>query len=258
MKSTDDVATLCFRFRLLKCTLRISWSMCLSIKWVDCARFVSSRRCVSYRWVLDFRIVICWHRTDGCLGIELPCFSFSLFRWKLENSFVYVWQLYDTRVGWQSDRGGSPVQTEHYPCEGLVLLWESVVRSELQSSVLVCVGDFGDTHLRHIPRITEGTIAGIAVGGHVAHVLLLNCHLNVRLNDQVGLMVQVLYLFLEFFSCFDWDSYCVSLSGPIPLELKAKPGQSSTGIKDEKLGNISILLLPDLMSCQCMYQSLGL
>jgi len=29
-------------------------------------------------------------------------------------------------------------------------------------------------------------------------------------------MVQVLYLFLEFFSSFDWDKYCVSLSGPVP------------------------------------------
>lgn len=36
-------------------------------------------------------------------------------------------------------------------------------------------------------------------------------------TNQVALMVQVLYLFLEFFSSFDWDKYCVSLSSPILL-----------------------------------------
>ncbi len=30
-------------------------------------------------------------------------------------------------------------------------------------------------------------------------------------------VVQVLYTFLEYFSNFDWDKYCVSLWGPVPL-----------------------------------------
>ena len=28
---------------------------------------------------------------------------------------------------------------------------------------------------------------------------------------------QVLYRFLEFFSNFDWDNFCVSLWGPVPI-----------------------------------------
>lgn len=29
--------------------------------------------------------------------------------------------------------------------------------------------------------------------------------------------MQVLYRFLEFFSNFDWDNFCVSLWGPVPI-----------------------------------------
>ncbi|XP_024360835.1 uncharacterized protein [Physcomitrium patens] len=37
--------------------------------------------------------------------------------------------------------------------------------------------------------------------------------------------LQVLYLFLEFFSSFDWDNYCVSLSSPIPLKSLSKDSE---------------------------------
>jgi hypothetical protein len=30
--------------------------------------------------------------------------------------------------------------------------------------------------------------------------------------------LQVLYCFLEEFSSFDWDRYCLSLQGPVPLQ----------------------------------------
>lgn len=31
-------------------------------------------------------------------------------------------------------------------------------------------------------------------------------------------LLQVLLKFLEFFGAFDWDRYCLSLHGPVPLE----------------------------------------
>lgn len=31
--------------------------------------------------------------------------------------------------------------------------------------------------------------------------------------------MQVLYTFLQYFSNFDWDKYCVTLWGPVPLEV---------------------------------------
>ena len=34
---------------------------------------------------------------------------------------------------------------------------------------------------------------------------------------SVSLAFQVLYRFLEFFSKFDWDNFCVSLWGPVPI-----------------------------------------
>lgn len=39
---------------------------------------------------------------------------------------------------------------------------------------------------------------------------------NVFNNSFAG-PLEVLYRFLEFFSNFDWDSFCVSLSGPVPI-----------------------------------------
>lgn len=38
-------------------------------------------------------------------------------------------------------------------------------------------------------------------------------------NNSISGPLEVLYRFLAFFSNFDWESYCVSLSGPIPLSL---------------------------------------
>ena len=35
--------------------------------------------------------------------------------------------------------------------------------------------------------------------------------------------VQVLHKFLEVFSCFDWDRYCLSLRGPIALDSFPNP-----------------------------------
>lgn len=36
-------------------------------------------------------------------------------------------------------------------------------------------------------------------------------------SEWFSLLVQVLYRFLEFFSKFDWDNFCVSLWGPVPI-----------------------------------------
>ncbi|KAG0604768.1 hypothetical protein M758_9G006000 [Ceratodon purpureus] len=45
--------------------------------------------------------------------------------------------------------------------------------------------------------------------------------------------LQVLYLFLEFFSCFDWDKYCVSLSSPILLaSFSEEPERRSNIVED--------------------------
>ena len=35
--------------------------------------------------------------------------------------------------------------------------------------------------------------------------------------SEGSLQLQVLYRFLEFFSNFDWDNFCVSLWGPVPI-----------------------------------------
>lgn len=35
--------------------------------------------------------------------------------------------------------------------------------------------------------------------------------------EHYSLHGQVLYRFLEFFSKFDWDNFCVSLWGPVPI-----------------------------------------
>lgn len=43
-------------------------------------------------------------------------------------------------------------------------------------------------------------------------VLILIFHLR-----AFALCVQVLYRFLEFFSKFDWDNFCVGLWGPVPI-----------------------------------------
>lgn len=34
---------------------------------------------------------------------------------------------------------------------------------------------------------------------------------------MVFFAMQVLYRFLEFFSKFDWENFCVSLRGPVPI-----------------------------------------
>lgn len=31
------------------------------------------------------------------------------------------------------------------------------------------------------------------------------------------MVLQVLYMFLDFFSKFDWEKYCLSLQGPVSL-----------------------------------------
>lgn len=48
--------------------------------------------------------------------------------------------------------------------------------------------------------------------------------------------LQVLYLFLEFFSSFDWDNYCVSLSSPIPLKSLSKDSEKLEDL--QKLGEL--------------------
>ncbi len=46
-----------------------------------------------------------------------------------------------------------------------------------------------------------------------------------------SLFKQVLYKFLEYFSKFDWDKYCISLNGPVPLSsLPNLTGESYSGI----------------------------
>lgn len=39
----------------------------------------------------------------------------------------------------------------------------------------------------------------------------------IPIHASVCLVLQVLYRFLEFFSKFDWDNFCVSLWGPVPI-----------------------------------------
>lgn len=42
-----------------------------------------------------------------------------------------------------------------------------------------------------------------------------------------SLFKQVLYKFLEYFSKFDWDKYCISLNGPVLLSSLPSPAGES-------------------------------
>lgn len=49
-------------------------------------------------------------------------------------------------------------------------------------------------------------------------VIFINLYLFLpKPPEDFPLHVQVLYRFLEFFSKFDWENYCVSLWGPVPI-----------------------------------------
>ncbi|WOL01704.1 hypothetical protein Cni_G10421 [Canna indica] len=52
-------------------------------------------------------------------------------------------------------------------------------------------------------------------------------------NNSFAGPLEVLYRFLEFFSNFDWDNYCVSLWGPVPInllpEMTAEPPRKDNG-----------------------------
>ncbi|GAB2291095.1 hypothetical protein Dimus_025350 [Dionaea muscipula] len=52
-------------------------------------------------------------------------------------------------------------------------------------------------------------------------------------NNTFAGPLEVLYRFLEFFSNFDWDNYCVSLWGPVPIsslpDVTAKPPRKDSG-----------------------------
>ena len=51
-------------------------------------------------------------------------------------------------------------------------------------------------------------------------LFLLNLHFFqciLLFNLSLSLYLQVLYRFLEFFSKFDWENFCISLWGPVPI-----------------------------------------
>jgi hypothetical protein len=68
---------------------------------------------------------------------------------------------------------------------------------------------------------------------------------------------QVLYMFLEFFSNFDWDRYCVSLWGPVPLaSVPVVAGRQS--ISGEKLQELGKLVKFFRMEHKCVFFPLAL
>ncbi|GAU44260.1 hypothetical protein TSUD_400060 [Trifolium subterraneum] len=60
---------------------------------------------------------------------------------------------------------------------------------------------------------------------------------------------EVLFRFLEFYSKFDWENYCISLSGPVPLsslpDMTAEPPRKDCQSQD--------LLLPECFLSACMF-----
>ena len=74
-----------------------------------------------------------------------------------------------------------------------------------------------ETLVLYIFHVFNNSFAGpleVAFGtwSHCLAVFLSFCLSN-------SFHVQVLYRFLEFFSKFDWNNFCVSLWGPVPISL---------------------------------------
>lgn len=75
-----------------------------------------------------------------------------------------------------------------------------------------------ETLVLYIFHVFNNSFAGPLEVGMVTFGILDFSFFIIAINlEYFSLHGQVLYRFLEFFSKFDWDNFCVSLWGPVPI-----------------------------------------
>lgn len=57
------------------------------------------------------------------------------------------------------------------------------------------------------------------------HLSISFLHQQIHKLANFMLCLQVLYKFLDYYSAFDWDNYCVSINGPIPISSFPQTGE---------------------------------
>uniref|UniRef100_A0A0E0LPT6 PAP/OAS1 substrate-binding-related domain-containing protein n=1 Tax=Oryza punctata TaxID=4537 RepID=A0A0E0LPT6_ORYPU len=83
-------------------------------------------------------------------------------------------------------------------------------------------------HESHILGAHRGLISTYALETLVLYIFNI-------FHKSLHSPLEVLYKFLEYFSKFDWDNYCISLNGPVPLSSLPNLTVEPSGIHDELL-----------------------
>ncbi|KAH9306756.1 hypothetical protein KI387_011160, partial [Taxus chinensis] len=105
--------------------------------------------------------------------------------------------------------------------------WANEVRDVLESEEK---SEHAEFHVKEVQYIQAEV--------KIIKCLVENIVVDISFNQLGGLctlcfLEEVLYRFLAFFSNFDWDNYCVSLWGPIPLsslpDMTAEPPRKDGG-----------------------------
>ena len=106
---------------------------------------------------------------------------------------------------------GPSIQEKYHTHQSLVLLREPYSRGCTWIDIHICSGDFGLTYFQSLPLI-----AGWSTSSKSVQLSSATNHCLVSYLISLSFcFLQVLYKFLEYFSKFDWDKYCISLSGPV-------------------------------------------